>query len=342
MKYNLSGKGIFVFCDAASANSVCAILDNLMKEGRIAGKDFLVFTNGNGVIPGGYENLVQQQREATTEILEQFNPSYVFTGATTLNDYEHIWRKEAARKKIKTYSFIDHWNFYRERFVHDDELVLPDEIWVINDVAFNDAVNAGLPAEKLRISGNPYYETVKNYRPLTSRADYFARYGIGDEKKIILFVSDNIKDVFDNNDESVCSLGFDEFSILQEIFISLRDLHENGVLPDNFRFVIKLHPRCIAGKYDKLISDPAYSFINPVIIGREEPLMVSYYSDIVLGMFSNMVLEAMLMNKEVIRVQIGQTGPDMFKFSESEAPLILSRGDLVKALSKSLGVRQLN
>jgi hypothetical protein len=342
MKYNFSGKGIFVFCDAASANSLCAILASLIKDGKIAGKDFLAFTNENGVIPNDFASLVQRQQETIQEVLEQFKPSYVFTGATTLNDYEHRWRKEAIWKKIKTYSFIDHWNFYSERFIHGGETVLPDEIWLINDLAYSDAVNAGLPAKKLRISGNPYYETVRNYRPLISRKDFLTKYRIDAGKKIILFVSDNIKDVFNNNDGSACPLGFDEFSILQEVFICLRDLYENGALLDDFQFVIKLHPRCSTGKYDKLIYDPAYSFINPLVIEQEEPLMVNYYADIVLGMFSNMVLEAMLMNKEVIRIQIGQIGHDMFKFSELTAPLILSRKDLVTALSNSLGLRQLN
>ena len=52
------GKGIFVFSDPAGANSVLAIVDELILLGHIPKKDFLVFTNSMKAGLDEYKNVL--------------------------------------------------------------------------------------------------------------------------------------------------------------------------------------------------------------------------------------------------------------------------------------------
>jgi len=175
MNFKLKGKGIFVFSDPAGANAVLALIDQLQEIGKRSGIDFLIFTNSNGVFPKHYEEIVKRiaySNKMATEIIDDFKPNYIFS-ATSINDFEHQWRISAEKNKIKTVAFIDHWTSYYERFSFQGETVFANEIWVINDIAKKEAIEAGIPEDLIIISGNPYYEKVKRYKPEIAKDDFF-------------------------------------------------------------------------------------------------------------------------------------------------------------------------
>lgn len=60
------------------------------------------------------------------------------------------------------------------------------------------------------------------------------------------------------------------------------------------------------------------------------------YSDFVLGMFSNMVIESFLIDKRVLRVQIGQIGDGLLKFNEIDPSLVEKYGELFIELQQLL------
>ena len=61
---------------------------------------------------------------------------------------------------IPTFSVIDMWVNYKWRFVFDNHMVLPENILLPDDIALEEAVNDGLPIEKLRVVGHPVFEEI--------------------------------------------------------------------------------------------------------------------------------------------------------------------------------------
>jgi hypothetical protein len=335
MNYNLTGKGIFVFSDPAGANSVLALIDRLIENGYNA-ENYLVFTDSLGVFSDDYKELVIKQAiepDQINQLLTKYNPDYLFS-ATSIHDYEHQWRKLANRLNIKTIGFIDHWTNYLERFSFKNETIFPDEIWVINEIAKKEAIQAGIPERLITISGNPYYEKVKNFSPEISKKDFFLSHKLDPIKKSILFISDDIKKSFPSNENGDCILGFDEYAVLSDILIGFTKLKKDRQIDfGNYQLVIKLHPRATENKFKNVLNELKPEGLDTFCLKQCEPLTLNYYSDYVLGMFSNMVTESMLMKKKLLRVEIGAKKEDIFKF-KSSLNRITSRKDLEPALEK--------
>ncbi len=313
-KFLLENKGIYIFSDPAAENSILAIIDKLISNGKKAGQDFLVYTNYFKKSFSSYYDLislVDTDERKISNILEKFKPTYIFTG-TSLQNFEHVWRKVGCSKKIKVMSFIDHWTSYIERFMYQDEIIFGNEILVLNSIAKKEAELGGIPKELITVFENPYYDKVREFKPKISKEKFFKYLGLNRLKKTILFISDDIKKSFPENDNGNCVLGFDEYSVLNDILISFKRINSNLDLSD-FQFVIKLHPKSEENKFDKLISEFSLKSLNIFCIKNCPPLEINYFSDFVFGMFSNMVIESFLMNKKLIRVQTGQIGDDLIK-----------------------------
>ena len=65
-------------------------------------------------------------------------------------------------------------------------------------------------------------------------------------------------------------------------------------------------------------------------------LTLNYYSDYCIGMFSNMVTETFLLNKKLLRVQTGQNGEDLMKFSNLRNQVIITKEKLDEKLNTFL------
>ena len=301
----------------------------------------MVFTNSLGVFRNEYTDLVKIKDFNTkfySEILTKYKPDYVFTG-TSNNSYEHNIRLLSQQMGIRTIAFIDHWTSYLKRFTFNGKTFFPDEIWVINDIAKKEAIEAGLPEDKIFISGNPYYEKIRKFTPKADKESFLREHDIPVDKKIIMFISDNLRESFPKNFYNECALGFDEFTVLSDVLNSLYQIHNKDLIDfSKYLFLIKIHPRGKISKYDFLTKNRKYKFLNIEAKKKINPLTITYYSDYVLGMFSNMVIEALLMGKKVLRAQTGQIGEDILKFDEVNCKLITKRENLLNDLIKFMGV----
>ena len=328
----IEGKGVFLFTDPAGANSIFAIIDFLISINKVYKKDFIIFTNDRSNFDEKYIDSVERikfKNKICSNILNKFKPDYIFS-ATSNNNFEHLWRKFFF-KKIKIYSFIDHWGNYLNRFRFNKEICFGDEIWVIDDLAKKEAIEEGIPESILNIKGNPYYEKVKSFSPKISKNNFFKKYKFDINKKVILFISDDIKSNFDIDEFGNCILGYDEFTILKNILDTLKTISiDNEFFAFDYQLIIKIHPKANQNKFDSLIKN--YSFMKIFTIKSCNSLSLNYYSDCVLGMFSNMVIESFLMNKKLLRVQIGQLGNDLLKLKEIKDNVVVNEGDLLKKI----------
>ena len=307
----IMGRGIFVFSDPAGSNTVFAIIDYLISLNKTYHKDFLVFTNEFGSFEEKYSKIVKRivfSNELCSKIEKEFRPDFIFS-ATSLNNFEHLWRIYFF-KKIKIYSFVDHWCNYYKRFFFNDQLCFGDEVWVIDKIAAQAAIQDKIPKNLIRTKGNPYYEKVKNFKPIVLKKSFFLQYNLDEDKIIILFISDDIKDNFDVDQNGNCILGFDEYSVLTDVLETLNNLSLNNKLNlSDYQFVVKIHPKANFKKFDRLIKK--FDLLEIKIIKNCDSLTINYYSNYIFGMFSNMVIESFLMKKNLLRVQTGQLVSDL-------------------------------
>ena len=330
------GKGIFVFSDPAGANSVLAIVDRLILLGHLPKKDFLVFTNSMKTNLDEYKSILDvslSNESDFADVIKSFNPTYIFSG-TSLNEFEHLWRKVAINENIKVISFIDHWTSYIERFSFNNEIIFGNEIWVIDDIAKNEAILAGIPENLLIISGNPYYDKVKEFKPLIEKDFFYISNKLSSTKSKVLYISDYLSTNYNYNNEGVCELGYDEYSVFSDLLDCLNSYENN--FTSKFQFVIKIHPKAPLNKFDLLLKNNNIKNLDIIVLRDCDSLTVNYYSDYVIGMHSNMVIESYLLNKKLLRVQTGQLGQDLIKLEPIMNDVIIDKSELYFKLNKFL------
>jgi len=163
----------------------------------------------------------------------------LLTSTSVGSTLEHDARKLARIRGMKSVAVLDHWTRYRERFEMNGELVLPDEIWVIDEPA-EMKVRRCLPSIPIRRIPNYYLEgqirEIETFAPSPPRPDAGR----------ILYVLEPIVPQWGGQDLRPKELqAFDFF---------MSHLYELGARPDA-EIVLRPHPSDPPGKYD---SWPAY------------------------------------------------------------------------------------
>ena len=203
------------------------------------------------------------------------------TVSTSIDKKLVCWAKE---KNIPSVAVIEHWSWYRKRFVVNGDLMLPDYIIVNDEIALNDAIEDGLPAGRLRSLGNPYLEQLSNTRIDIEDCDKLKlQYRIPLDKRIVVFVSEELKSVFTESTDDY--LGYDEFSVLKAI--------QSAVALGDY-LVIKKHPEEDPGKYSEFLCE-SVTIVDEITVTE-----LAIISDIVIGMASMLLLELAVYRNDII------------------------------------------
>lgn len=221
-------------------------------------------------------------------------------------------------RTLKKYSivFLDHWVNYQERFIFNNMLVLPDEIFVFDEFALKIAQEL-FHGVKFRLIENPYFLDIKNQLlnltiPLASQNDKFCN---------ILYVCEPIREhalrVYGNE----MYWGYNEDDAL--IFF----LKQTNVLSNKpIHITIRPHPSEEEEKYDWV-----KSLLPSVIISRKEPLINQIInSSLIAGCSSMAMVIGLLANKRVVSVipPEGRSSGLPHKNIEKLSELILKKENL--------------
>jgi hypothetical protein len=276
--------GLFVFSDPGAAKGVLAqalkMKNNLEKLYILSDRNYSFYKDF------GFDVIVLDKLE--NYHIDNLELDFIFTGTSYTSKLELNFIKYAKKKGIKTFSFVDHWTSIKNRFKYNDYYIFPDYILLIDQRAKEIAIQEGLLEKDIVIWGNPYYEYLKNWIPSISKNQIFKNLGLKENKKLVVFAPDPISNI---NGKGI--YGFDEFDAINEL---------NKILVSNnfdFNLVLKLHPN-----QNKEILNYIYNK-NIVIANSEiDSNLLIYYSDIVIGFFSNFLIEANIMNKKIIRYHL--------------------------------------
>ena len=202
---------------------------------------------------------IQNIKRKTTKII---------TSTSKESDHEIKYLKYGIEKKIKTISLLDHWVNYKSRFIRDKKMILPNELWVTDEFAYNIAKkNFDLKISKKK---NYYLEDFfKNYKK--EQADY--------ENKFALYVSSTTK-----------NLNHDKKRLLY--FLKFKDFFKKK----NLKILIKLHPAESKKKYYWLKKN----FSKDVLLDNKSDLKdLLLKSKYVIGCNSMAMVVALHLNKKV-------------------------------------------
>jgi len=175
----------------------------------------------------------------------------------------------------------------------------PDLVCVIDE--YSKTLVDAIPGMvgKTRVTGQPWYDGLiqdifnpdekKNTRRLV---------GVPNDAYLISFMSQPVAyHYLDKRGQS--SMGYTEHTILLAILDALKMISANR----NIYLLIKLHPRDIVSDFDYL--KKINSGATVVLDANYDHRRIMYSSDLVLGMFSSAIVEAVYMRKPVLSIQIG-------------------------------------
>jgi hypothetical protein len=182
-------------------------------------------------------------------------------------------------------AFLDHWANYKERFVRDGEMWLPDEIWVGDTIARSMAISA-FPGLPVRLVGNPYFADIKRELDALQTQRAHALGGTS-----VLYVAEPLREQAQLQFGDERHWGYVEEEALRYF---LRNISCLGAVTD---VVIRPHPSEALDKYAWAQSE----FDLPIVMGGSRPLLEEIVgADVVVGCESMALVVGLLAGKRVV------------------------------------------
>lgn len=291
----LKGKGLFVFSDPGGAKPMLALvkLSSEIKDFYfVSDRVYDFYSDFNFIIhscpEGGEKKLIQQ-----------YKPDYIFTGTSYTSKIELRFIKAAKELRINTFAFVDHYTSFMERFLLDEIKVFPDIVYVIDNYAYELAINSQADAT-ISISPNYYLEYLKNWETSLTKRDFLTKYNLPLDHKIIVFAPDPLSNI---NGKSV--YGFDETTVCRDLFEALALINST-----KYTLVVKMHPNQNAERLKSVID--AFNNQHVFFATDMHTNTLLYFADMIIGMFSNILLEGSLLGPPVIRYLNGLKKEDPF------------------------------
>jgi len=176
---------------------------------------------------------------------------WILTGTSPIRKKEIKGIIESKKINKKCVSFIDSWVNYKERFLYNGKLFLPDEIWT-GDIYALKLAKKTFKNNKIILKYNPYFSEIKNTIKIYKKKNYYSL------KKNILFIAAPISNYFHNN-KNVKILNFFLFKIKKINFnyekIIFRPHPSQNNLNKLSIFLKKLNSRIILSNNSNLFID---------------------------------------------------------------------------------------
>ena len=245
-------------------------------------RDFVVYLDGPAkkIFKKKFHSL---KFVSLNEIYNDFDE--VLFGSSWQSNLEKSVIKKCKKKQIKTIVFIDHWVNYIERFRYYGKVMVPDEIWVSDEYAYNIAYD--LFANSKVILKKNYYlnHEIKKIKDLSSYRKYLP---------CALYVCEPIKEHALKQSGNSREWGYDENDALK-YFIDNISILDKTVQ----KIIIRPHPSESIKKYDWALN---YKKINiPIFIGGKKSLCEEISeSQVVIGCESMAMVVGLMSGKKVI------------------------------------------
>ena len=260
-------------------------------------------------------------------LLDHQAPDLLITSATSLPSVDmtekYLWL-QAKQRGIPSLAFLDQWQNYAVRFSgnqeHERLAYLPDWINCLNETGREEMIREGFDEARLVSFGHPYLSSLKHDLQAIDVNRLKASLQIFAEDRVVLFVSEPIREHFGD------AHGYDQYQVLDYFLSCFADVAERP------KILVKLHPKDNRASFQVLAEK--FKTLSPQFIGNElSPIECLAVSDYVFGMRSIMLIEAYVLEKKVASLQPGLCVEDHMVLSRHNLiPVVLSnkKQDLLK------------
>ena len=247
-------------------------------------------------------------RDAVIERLERLRPHALLTSASSRPDddmTEKLFWECGEAMKIPSLAVLDQWQNYAMRFSgpspeqHLD--CMPSCIAVMDAGVERDMVREGIDRDRILVSGHPRFDELNRFRDSwrnESSKSLRERLGIAPDRLVVTFISEPARRFW------ACEEGYNEVEVLDALLEQLERV--TGDRGTKVAVVLKYHPRNIEEDFVELCFDRMKSSLELHVVRDEiDPWPLLSASDIVVGMISVLLLDAILLGKPTVSAQIG-------------------------------------
>jgi hypothetical protein len=333
----VSKKVLLFSRDPGGANVVIPLVEPLTLKGyqvKLFGKDVALGRYDKaGLSAFNILDFVQYIKpEDIKEFLKNENPDFIITG-TSADDFteKYLW-KSAENLGIPSFAIIDQWINYGIRFsrysISQSEEYnrdkthpyLPAKILVMNEIARQEAVKDGLEYSRIEVTGSPHLEWLLRSRAGKS-VDMRNKFAENADDFIISFASEPISQLYSEPASSDHYWGYTEQTIFQTLLNALDAIAAS--YSENIIVVIKMHPKEKEDNYQNILDQSNHVNIKIFIEKDIDPYDLMLTSDLICGMSSMFLIEAAVLGKPILSIQIGL---------KRENPFILDRIGVLQSI----------
>ncbi|MCB2297186.1 glycosyltransferase family protein [Clostridium tagluense] len=342
-------KKIMLFSrDPGGANTVAPLYGKLKAKGydvKLFGKDSALNKYRqyglDGIDIEGVVKVISQ--EEINNFLISEKPDFLITG-TSADDFteKYLW-KAAEKLNIKSFAILDQWVNYGIRFsafsvnkLYEYEKnrkhpYLPFKILVMDEYAKEQTVKEGIEENRILVSGQPYFDYLigkqENFQENTIKA-FIDSIGCNENEFLITFVSEPISNIYNESDNSEHYWGYTERTIFKHFFNVLKNVVE--YYKKKVRLIIRLHPKENENNYNDIIDLMNSKYISILVDRKIDGFKLMNASHLICGMSSMFLIEAAVIGKSILSIQIGL---------KKDNPFILHNNGIAKSI---LSVEELN
>lgn len=314
--FQLKGKGLFVFSDPGGAKPILALisLNPGLEEYKVISDRVYDFFDDFGI------PVTSCTAGSEEEIIQKFQPDFIFTGTSYTSTIDLRFIKAAKKLKIQSYAFVDHYTNFLGRFQLNEEMVFPETICVLDELA-NEIAIESQPDASVIITSNYYHEYLKNWEVAMTKHAFLTEFNIPEKNKIIVFAPDPLTNI-----GGKIVFGLDEMSVWNAVKDAFELLKHK-----NYTLVIKFHPNQKQEPLRTVIENSGNK--NIVFADEMHTNTLLYYADMVIGMFSNILIESLLLGTPVIRYLNGLKKTDPFA-ERSIGQVVDLKDELITEITK--------
>jgi len=314
----------------------------------LVGKDYACdIFESHGLVCKRYCGNTREELYSFVDSLQKENPaSIVLTSAASIPEHDmtekYFWNWAASRK-VPSIAVLDQWQNYRERFSGPNGTnicqYLPDVICAMDESARQGMIDDKLPRERIEVVGHPSLSRLRKIMA-NSAADESEgvrkKLGLHSGQQLVLFVSEPFTYFYGDK------AGFTELTILDELitYFEERSLSLKKEY-DDIKLIIKLHPKNSLEAFSKFREDHAkmWTTRKPVILADEiDKISLLTASDLVVGMASIMLMEAIALGRPTVSLQVGARISNLCEaVNQKIIPFVSTRNEMRLVLDKLIG-----
>ncbi|HEY3375035.1 MAG TPA: CDP-glycerol glycerophosphotransferase family protein [Candidatus Aquicultor sp.] len=333
-------KKILLFSrDPGGANTIIPLVKPLEDSGykaRVFGKDSALEKYLKAGIAG--VDIMSAIKEVNPEsikgLLKTEEPDVIVTGTSTEDTEKYLW-EVGEQLGIPSFAIIDQWINYASRFLKGNhfeasvqhinraDFCFPSKILVMDEYAKQEAIQEGLEDSRILVTGHPYFEALVRARDTLSAEGITVlreKLGIGASDFVVTFASEPVSKDYDVSD-SGSFWGYTERSVFKELIDSLNTVSSESERP--LFMVIKLHPRDDTDTYEGILPSLRKKELRFIVDRELSSSDLILMSDLVVGMSSMFLIEAVVLSKPVLSVLIGLN---------RVSPFVLDRREILKSI----------